>query len=94
MLLIVKPQTGKNIHVEVEVSDTIETLKYKIQEKEGIPCDLQRLIIAGKLLEDERTLKDYELQRHGFVYLVVFKLRGGNCICLSHSYAVPVLLFT
>ena len=85
MLLIVRPQTGKNIYVEVEISDTIETVKYKIQDKEGIPCDLQRLIIAGKLLEDKYTLEDYELHRHGFVYLVVVKQRGGNCMHVDYD---------
>ena len=91
MLLVVRPQTGKSIHVEVEVSDIIETVKYKIQDKEGIPCDLQRLIIAGKLLEDKYTLEDYELQHHGFVYLVVLKLQGGNYMLTGILYPILIL---
>jgi ubiquitin len=80
MQIFVKTLTGKTIALEVELNDTIENVKIKIQEKEGIPPDQQRLKISGKIvgkqLEEGHTLGDYNVEEE-LTILLVRSVRGG-----------------
>nr|XP_027227587.1 polyubiquitin-B-like [Penaeus vannamei] len=85
MIIYVKTLTGKTLTIEVTPQDTVEVLKAKIQDIEGVPIDQQRLIFSGNQLEDERTLEDFNISSESVLHLIL-RLRGGASLCSSSTW--------
>ncbi|KAL7543922.1 hypothetical protein ACHAXR_013301 [Thalassiosira sp. AJA248-18] len=77
MQLFVKTLTGKTVSIEIEEGESIEDVKAKIAEKEGIPPEQQRIIFGGQQLQDGKTVDDYNIGDDATLHLVL-RLRGGG----------------
>lgn len=84
MLIKVKTLTGKEIEIDIEPTDKVERIKERVEEKEGIPPQQQRLIYSGKQMNDEKTAADYKIQGGSVLHLVL-ALRGGQLLHFTRN---------
>uniref|UniRef100_A0A8C5NBH2 Ubiquitin-like protein NEDD8 n=1 Tax=Gouania willdenowi TaxID=441366 RepID=A0A8C5NBH2_GOUWI len=81
--------TGKEIEIDIEPTDKVERIKERVEEKEGIPPQQQRLIYSGKQMNDEKTAADYKIQGGSVLHLVL-ALRGGSTTARTHHIQPPL----
>ena len=87
MTIKVKTLTGKEIEIDIEPSDTVERIKERVEEKEGIPPVQQRLIFGGKQMSDEKTARDYNIEGGTVLHLArIPGSRLSDIVCSPFTY--------
>jgi len=89
MQIFVKTPAGRILTLEVEPTDTIDSVKGKIQEKEGVPPDRQRLFYNNRELKEGKTLSDYSIRKESTLILLIDEpecnpMKCCRCCCIVH----------